>query len=193
MNYFLISPFCMFFVSLSICSMESPVNIKPELQGIKNVSQISELQGIKNFSQISERLASSGMPSESDVTVLKNNGYKHIISLLPGNQKEERGQVNAVNLTFNQIPVAWGNPTLQDFKKFVSLMDRFGKNKVLVHCALNYRASAFSYLYQVTQNHENPEAAEKKLQTIWEPDGIWLDFMNMVKKHYQTNNNIKNK
>jgi protein tyrosine phosphatase (PTP) superfamily phosphohydrolase (DUF442 family) len=171
----------MFLVSLSALSIERPVNTQ------------SELHTIKNFSQISERLASSGMPTKNQLSLIKNNGYKHIISLLPDNQKEERSQVNAINLTYNQIPVAWGAPKLKDFKKFVSLMDKYGQNKVLVHCALNYRASAFSYLYQVTQSHENQETAKKTLQTIWTPDGTWLDFMNMVKEHYQLKVNTNNK
>ncbi len=166
-------PYCLFLVVLSACSNEGTVNIKVELQDIRN------------FSKISQRLASSGMPSEHEISIIKKNGYKHIISLLPGDQNKERSQVKAINLTFDQVPVEWGDPKLEDFEKFVSLMDTYGEDKVLVHCALNYRASAFSYLYQVTQKLKNQDAAEKKFHTIWEPNDEWFDFINMVEKHYK--------
>jgi len=174
MKKLLTMPFYLFFVVLSVCSNEANI--------------VTQLQDIKNFSKISERLASSGMPSENELLVIKKSGYKHVISLLPGNQNEERDQVAAINLTFEQIPVAWGDPKLEDFEQFVSLMDKYGKDKVLVHCAMNYRASAFSYLYQVIKHPENQGDAEKQLQAIWEPDGVWLDFINMVKKRYESKN-----
>jgi len=155
----------------------SSYGIKPNMD--------SDLKNIKNFTMISERLGSAGMPSEDEISVIKKKGYKHIISLLPGDQSEEQGQVNALKLTFDQIPVDWRNPKLEDFEKFVSLMDEYGSDKVFVHCAMNYRASAFSYLYQVTQKIESHETAETKLHLMWEPTGEWLDFINKVKRHYK--------
>jgi len=174
MKKLLTMPFYLFFVVLSVCSNEANI--------------VTQLQDIKNFSKISDHLASSGMPSENELSTIKKSGYKHVISLLPGDQNEERHQISAIKLTFDQIPVAWGSPKIEDFEEFVSLMDKYGKDKVLVHCAMNYRASAFSYLYQVIKHPESQGDAEKKLQTIWQPHGVWLDFISRVKKRYESKN-----
>jgi hypothetical protein len=64
-------------------------------------------------------------------------------------------------------------------------MKAYNQGKVLVHCRLNYRASAFTYLYQTTQLGVNESEAQSKMQAIWEPNETWLKFINKVKSHYK--------
>ena len=83
------------------------------------------LEDIKNFNQVSKSLASAGMPSTSDLTLLNENGYQHVITLLPGNYQEEASTVEALGMSFDQIEVDWGNPKLKDFQRFVELMKKY--------------------------------------------------------------------
>lgn len=87
-------------------------------------------------------------------------------------------------MSFDQIAVNWNEPTLADFKHFVRLMNTYKSDKVLVHCRLNYRASAFAYLYQTTQLGLDESIAQSQMQAIWEPDGTWLKFIKEVQKNY---------
>lgn len=143
------------------------------------------LQQIKNFSQVTNLLASAGMPSASELETIQNHGYKHVINLVPDDQRQQKKQTEALQMTFEQIPVDWDQPKLQDFKDFVVLMKKYQHEKVFVHCYINYRASAFAYLYQVTQQGVAPNIAEQKMLSIWQPDGTWLEFINMIQAHYQ--------
>ncbi|SFD57206.1 protein tyrosine phosphatase family protein [Pseudoalteromonas denitrificans] len=143
------------------------------------------LTHIKNFRHITSLLSSSGMPSASEFKLIQNKGYRHIINLIPGDFNKENHDIRALNMSFDQIPVDWENPTLADFQKFVVLMNNYKQAPVLVHCRLNYRASAFAYLYQITQLGISHESAQKNMLTVWQPEGTWLKYINMVRKHYQ--------
>ena len=147
-------------------------------------SKSEPIENIKNFSLLSPALASAGMPSDGEFTLVQQSGYKHIINLIPGDFSREKIKVNALDMTFDQIEVDWNEPTLDDFKHFVRLMNTYKQEKVLVHCRLNYRASVFAYLYQTTQLGLDETTAQSKMHAIWAPDGTWLNFINEVQKNY---------
>ena len=143
------------------------------------------LEKIKNFNQVTDSLASAGMPSTSELTLLNKEGYQHLITLLPGNHQDEEAIVKALGMSFEQIEVDWGKPKLKDFERFVELMKKYKTDKSIVHCYMNYRASAFAYLYQVTQQGVSEEKAQEIMFAIWQPEDTWLNFINEVKAHYQ--------
>ena len=58
-------------------------------------------------------------------------------------------------------------------------------NKTLTHCKLNWRGSAFVYLYRVTQLNEADEIARADMDKIWQPDETWQAFIDEVKAAYQ--------
>ena len=93
--------------------------------------------------------------------------------------------IEALGMSFDQIEVDWKDPKLKDFKNFVNLMKKYKKDKSMVHCYMNYRASAFAYLYQVTQQGVADETAQETMFKVWQPEGTWLDFINEVKTHYK--------
>jgi protein tyrosine phosphatase (PTP) superfamily phosphohydrolase (DUF442 family) len=142
------------------------------------------LSKIKNFSLLSPSFASAGMPTPEEFQLLSQSGYQHIINLIPGNYSNEQSHVKTLDMSFEQIPVEWSQPTLENFQHFVSLMNEYKKDKVLLHCRLNYRASAFAYLYQTTQLDEDETTAKQKMLAIWEPNDTWLKFISIVQEHY---------
>ena len=147
---------------------------------------VTQLNNIKNFRQLSPSFASAGMPESAEFVLLKQNDYQHIINLIPGDFSEQQQQISALSMSFQQIPVDWHQPKLADFQQFVKLMKIYQQDKVLVHCRLNYRASAFAYLYQTTQLGQDEARAKRQLLSVWQPEGIWLDFIKSVQQHYQS-------
>jgi protein tyrosine phosphatase (PTP) superfamily phosphohydrolase (DUF442 family) len=147
-------------------------------------SRSDSIEDIKNFSLLSPVLASAGMPSDSELILVQQSGYQHIINLIPGDFSDEKKNITALAMSFDQIAVDWNEPRLADFKHFVRLMNTYKQDKVLVHCRLNYRASAFAYLYQTTQLGIEKSIAQSQMQAIWEPDGTWLKFINEVEQNY---------
>jgi len=90
-----------------------------------------------------------------------------------------------LEMSFEQIEVDWHEPKLSDFQTFVKLMNKYKQDKVLVHCRLNYRASAFAYLYQTTQLGMDEAIAKPQLLSVWQPEGVWLEYIEMIQQHYQ--------
>lgn len=145
----------------------------------------ASLHQIKNFRFVSENLASSGMLELSDYQYIKSYGFKHVVNLIPGMQLKERRHVENLGLSYEQISVDWHKPTLKDFQQFVTYMKSYGDDKTYVHCQLNWRASAFVYLYRVTQLGVEKAQAEKDLLAIWQPEDQWKTFIEEVLKAYQ--------
>lgn len=150
-----------------------------------SVKPVDSMNEIKNFHFVSENLASSGMLTLEDYQYIKDYGFKHVINLLPGMQIKEKRRVESLGLSYQQISVDFSEPTLENFKEFSKLMQTYGEEKVFVHCQLNWRASAFVYLYRVTQMGISEEQAGKDLAVIWEPHHVWETFVKDTVKYYQ--------
>jgi protein tyrosine phosphatase (PTP) superfamily phosphohydrolase (DUF442 family) len=140
----------------------------------------SDFKTLTNFHFVSETLASSGYLKMDEYQLIKQYGFKHVINLIPGDQKEERAVVESLGLSYEQIPVDWSEPSLENFESFAKLMKRYGKDKVYVHCQANYRASTFVFLHRMTNLRVKEAEAKKDLLKIWTPSATWQDFIDKV-------------
>ena len=155
--------------------------------GIATASSLDKgFEEINNFHFVSENLASSGMLELEEYQKIKAYGFQHVVNLIPGNQIREQKHVESLGMTYEQIPVDWGNPKLSDFETFVELMNSYGNDKVYVHCELNWRASSFVYLYRITQLGVSIEEALKDLTVIWNPKDGWQEFIDAISAAYQS-------
>lgn len=59
-------------------------------------------------------------------------------------------------LVFVNIPMAFDNPTEQDFEAFAGVLRGLAGRKVLVHCQINLRASTMVFLYRSIVGREGP-------------------------------------
>ncbi len=140
----------------------------------------SDFKTLSNFHFVSSDLASSGYLKMDEYQLIKQYGFKHVVNLIPGDQKEERNVVESHGLSYEQIQVDWSEPSLDDFESFTKLMKSYGVNKVYVHCQANYRASTFVYLHRVTNLGIKEEIAKKDLLKIWTPNTTWQGFIDKV-------------
>src|SRR5688572_11691114 len=113
----------------------------------------SELGEIYNFLQINDKLATAGMPSEDQLSLLKEAGYEVVINLAIPNQPHsllnEAELVADLGMEYISIPVQWGNPTTNDLTRLMDALDARATQKCFVHCMANYRVSSFICLYRV--------------------------------------------
>ncbi|NJR67164.1 MAG: phosphatase [Leptolyngbyaceae cyanobacterium CRU_2_3] len=149
----------------------------------------NSLEEIYNFIQITDLIATAGQPTVEQFTTIKDAGYEMIVNLAPPNATNaiahEQEIVEAQGIAYAYIPVIWEHPTLEDLDRFFQVMQANQQRKVFVHCAKNMRVSAFTYLYQVTQLHSDPEIAKVEMDKIWTPNPIWQDFIQQAMQHYQ--------
>jgi hypothetical protein len=80
-------------------------------------------------------------------------------------------------MSYFHIPVPFEAPNEWHLKQFFTLMTLLKDEKIWVHCALNYRASAFLYRYYREILKVPEEEAKQVRLPEWEPDEIWQTFM----------------
>ena len=140
-----------------------------------------KISQIKNFIEISENIGTAGQPTEAQFSAIKEAGYEVVVNLaMPTSTNaipNERQLVNSQEMIYVHIPVKWEAPTGKNLDDFFGIMKANESKKVFVHCALNMRVSAFVYLFRVIWQGVTPADAKEQLHQIWEPDGVWRDFI----------------
>ena len=134
-----------------------------------------------NARPVFDNLWTSGQLSSRDIQRLSEFGIEAVINLaLPTASNALPGEAEAVTgqgMTFVQIPVPWEKPEPTHLQQFFGVMDAFGGRRVWVHCAKNFRVSAFVYLYRRLRLGEGHDAALHPLRTVWQPNPTWQAFI----------------
>ncbi|MBU2878035.1 MULTISPECIES: hypothetical protein [Aliiglaciecola] len=142
---------------------------------------------LKNYQVNNEKMVSSGLPTKPHLEMLQKIGLNQVVDLIPGDRTEHQQLISSLALGYHNIAVEWENPTLANFQEYVSIMQNLNEHDgvTLTHCRLNWRGSVFTYLYQVTQLQVPEETAKQEMLAIWQPNEIWLSFIDHVLAHYQ--------
>lgn len=136
-----------------------------------------------NFRRIDERITTSGLVSAEQLANLRAEGYDAVINLLPDSYEhavpDEARIVQDQGVDYVYIPVDFDAPTPVDFAAFVEAMDTRSGQKVHVHCAANYRVSAFYSLYALRRGLCDENAANELVRSIWDPSDypVWSAFV----------------
>ena len=131
---------------------------------------------ILNFHLITETIGTAGQPTITQFEDVKNANFAVVVNLAmpdsPDALADEADIVGALNMAYIHIPVLWQAPSLADVKKFFAVMDAAERNgdNVFVHCAANYRASAFTYKYLTLRKGVSSEEAMSPLLRRWLPE-----------------------
>lgn len=142
------------------------------------------LTDIRNFYQVTPLLGTSGMPRPEHINRIADEGYELLVNLaLPSHPEaiqNEGALVSARGMTYVHIPVEFDRPTPDDFGAFAAILDAWRGRKVFVHCAMNYRVSAFVFLYRVVREGLSVDEARLDLEKLWQPDPVWQDLIEEV-------------
>ncbi len=94
-------------------------------------------------------------------------------------------------MEYIHIPVEWSAPQLADLEHFLNTMDAHDEQKILVHCALNFRASAFTALWRVLRRDWDMEQAFAPQRAIWnlEDYPVWKNFVEQALANRQVTKN----
>ena len=82
-----------------------------------------------------------------------------------------------LGMEYMQVPVDFSNPLPDEFYAFADSMERNRDKKTLLHCQVNARATAFSFLYRVIYDDVSLEVAKADMNTVWQPNEVWRDFI----------------
>jgi uncharacterized protein (TIGR01244 family) len=136
-----------------------------------------------NFRRITERVTTSGLVNVEQLANLQREGYQAVINLLPDSYEhavdDEARIVRDQGLDYVYIPVDFDAPTHDDFVAFSDVMSARTTQKVHVHCAANYRVSAFYGLYAQSQGWCSEAEADALVRDVWNPADYprWMEFI----------------
>lgn len=141
----------------------------------------AELNEIRNYIEYSPTLSSAGQPSKEQLKMLPAAGFERVVYIAFASQDgaiaDEGAIVKDLGMDYIHVPVVWDAPTKSDFYAFAGAMQGEPSRKTLLHCAANYRASAFSFLYRVIHESIPVAAAKADMNSVWTPNEVWTKLI----------------
>ena len=142
---------------------------------------------IYNYRKVNDRISTGGQPTEEQLRAAAAEGFTTIINLATidpdRSLADEGGLVRSLGLTYHHIPVKWDNPQAADFAAFEAVMQDSAEEKVLIHCAANFRVTAFYGLYAMRHLGWTEAQADEFRASIWAGSDypIWEKFIGEMK------------
>ncbi len=144
-------------------------------------------QQIYNYIPVNDTLITGGQPTEAQLKSAADEGFATVVNLATLDSStalaDEAGLVHSLGMTYHHIPVEWENPKESDFAAFERIMQRSSQGKTLLHCAANYRVTAFYGLYALKHLEWSESQADAFRATIWQRSDypIWEAFIHRMK------------
>lgn len=109
------------------------------------------MKNIINHIHINNNISTSGQPTIKEFEKISLAGYEYIINLAAFNSQEKLENedfiVSSLGMKYIHMPVDFENPTLKNLEDFINILQFLSDKKIWVHCIMNYRVSAFMYVY----------------------------------------------
>lgn len=142
------------------------------------------MQNILNYIYRDEKLCTAGQPSDKEFEKISNEGYNVVINLAlcesDNALSNEDKIVTQYKMSYIHIPVNWEEPEEKKLEEFFLILQALKEKKVFLHCAKNYRASMFFYLYEKCVLKK--QNAKLILPKGYEPNETWKKFMEKYRK-----------
>jgi len=126
-----------------------------------------------NFRQVAPSITTSGTVVAEDLATLRDGGVEVVVDLVPATSEYavagEGDIVTGQGLTYIHIPVDFAAPSHEDIAAFIAAMDANAGRRIHVHCAANYRVSAFYGVYAMAKGWWTEAEADEHLRGVWDP------------------------
>ena len=142
---------------------------------------------IRNFRTFSDEISTGGQPTRKELRAAASAGYQDVVNLATYDSKSaaerEETLVAELGMGYHPIPVEWDDPRPDHFDRFVTCMESLRGRKTLVHCAANYRVTAFVSLYAMAKLGWKAKSADEFVQSVWNPEEypIWQRFITQIR------------
>jgi protein tyrosine phosphatase (PTP) superfamily phosphohydrolase (DUF442 family) len=143
---------------------------------------------ILNYIKVDDELITGGQPTVEQLRAAAAEGFTIDINLATINPRyslaDEAGLAASLGLVYYHIPVEWDNPQASDFEAFETVMrQRPAGSKTLVHCAANFRVTAFYGLYALKHLGWSEAQADAFRAPIWQGrhEPVWEQFIAQMK------------
>jgi protein tyrosine phosphatase (PTP) superfamily phosphohydrolase (DUF442 family) len=138
---------------------------------------------IYNYIKVSDEIVTAGQPTAEQLKSLAAEGFSAVVNLAtvdparsPANEAD---LIRSQGITYYHIPVDWENPKDTDFATFEQTMLQIPGGRTLIHCAANFRVTAFYSLYAQKHLGWSASQADEFRAAIWKGSDypIWREFI----------------
>jgi protein tyrosine phosphatase (PTP) superfamily phosphohydrolase (DUF442 family) len=142
-----------------------------------------------NFRVVSDTIATAGVLKPKQLAALSKAGIEVVMNLMPDNSeyavKGEKQIIVDQGIEYWYLPVDFSDPKLEDYEQFKGKMRQSEGKKLLIHCAANYRVSAFYSRYAIESGSWTTEEADRFMLSIWQPGDYpgWTEWLDEVQRH----------
>jgi len=125
----------------------------------------------------------SGTLKKVNLQSLFDEGYKAVINLLPDDSEYavegEKRAFEESGIHYVYIPVDWDEPKHSDFETFESELKAIEGKKVHIHCAANFRVTAFYSIYAFRNRGWSKTELSGFVGSIWQLSEypVWEKFV----------------
>jgi protein tyrosine phosphatase (PTP) superfamily phosphohydrolase (DUF442 family) len=143
-----------------------------------------------NYRMVSDTIATAGLLTPDQLAELSNAGIEVVINLMPdGSEYAVEGERQIIvdqDIEYCYLPVDFSDPKLEDYEQFKGKMRQSEGKKLLLHCAANYRVSAFYSRYAIESGIWTTEEADRFMLSIWQPADFpgWTEWLDKVQHHF---------
>lgn len=142
-------------------------------------------EDINNFRRVSDRVITGGHPTEAQLRAAVAEGVRAVVNLAPVDDRAVPAEdvvVQSLGMAYHSIPVDWEHPSVADFATFEEAMKSVGREPVLIHCAANFRVTAFYSLYAQKHLGWSRDDATAFRASIWSASDVpvWDDFIRTI-------------
>jgi protein tyrosine phosphatase (PTP) superfamily phosphohydrolase (DUF442 family) len=137
--------------------------------------------------RLNDELILGGQPTVEQLKAAAGEGVRVVINLATLDPRyaleDEAGLVRTLGLVYYHVPVEWENPKESDFQAFEAVMRQRPAGKTLLHCAANFRVTAFYSLYALKNLGWSEAQADAFREPIWKGsrEPVWEQFIAQMK------------
>jgi protein tyrosine phosphatase (PTP) superfamily phosphohydrolase (DUF442 family) len=142
-----------------------------------------QIEKAYNYKTVNDLESCSGTLQKVDFQSFADKNYEVVINLLPDDSEHavqnEQAMLENIGISYTYIPVDWKDPKPSDFEMFSSVMNASQGRKTHIHCAANYRATAFYGLYAYMNYEWSKNKVNDLMSTLWKISDypIWEQFV----------------
>jgi protein tyrosine phosphatase (PTP) superfamily phosphohydrolase (DUF442 family) len=143
----------------------------------------SSLDSIRNYVRLTPLIGTAGQPRRDQFELIAEAGFEGVINLAMPDHRDsiadEGALVARLGLTYSHLPVPFDAPTPDHLRRFCALLEAQRDLPLFVHCIMNYRVSAFMYLFLTRVRGVADAEARSPVFERWNVEPQWKTLMAM--------------
>ncbi len=153
-------------------------------------NESESLPSILNYQRIHDRLATSGQPTQEQLTWIADAGFRTVINLALTDASNalplEDRAVLELGMDYIALPLLFDRPSVTQALRVLQLLQTLQDRPVWLHCAMNMRVSSLMYIYRTRLLGISESEAEQHLKAIWEPNPVWHDMIHQLSAYFKS-------